>query len=172
MRRSSLAVLATALAMGVAFLVPATASAATTSAAVSCSGYGCDGTDPSATGCAATAVTVETADAHEANGSGLEIGYVQLRYSTACRTVWGRMVAFYPAAGDPGYEGYAGSFRNSDHLSEGCWTYTDDFSSTLDGYTCYSPQEYDGGVTSYAYADIYDPSLGGLSNTQIHTASY
>jgi len=171
MRRSSLAVLATALAMGVAFLVPATASAATTSAAVSCSGYGCDGTDPSATGCAATAVTVETEDAYEANGSGYETGYVQLRYSTACRTVWARLVVFYAAAGDPGYEGIGTAFRNSDHLSENCFAYSDDYSSSIGGYTCYSLQEYDGGVTSAAYAEIYDPSTGNVGN-QIHTASY
>ena len=167
MRRSLLAALAMTLAAGVAFLAPATASAAT--AAVSCSGYGCDGTDPSATGCAATAITAEQKDAYEANGSGYEIGYVQLRYSTACRTVWARLVVFYP---DPQiFEGQGSAFRNSDHQNENCYATTDDYSSSMDGYTCYTPQEYDGGVTSAAYATLYDPSTGN-ENMQIHTASY
>lgn len=169
MRRFSLVAVAMALAAGTAFLAPATASAATTAAAVSCSGYHCDGTDPSSTGCAATARTVEEKNAYEANGSGYEVGYVQLRYSTACRTVWARMVVFYPAAN--GYEGQASAFRNSDHQNENCWAYTSDYSSSLGGYTCYTLQEYDGGVTSAAYATIYDPSTGRVSNS-IHTASY
>jgi hypothetical protein len=165
MRRSSLAALAMALAAGVAFLVPATASAAP---AVGCSGYGCDGTDPSGTGCAATAITAETKNAYESNGSGYEIGYVQLRYSTACRTVWARIVVFYTNPQE--FEGQGSAFRNSDHQNENCYATSADYSSSMDGYTCYTPQEYDGGVTSAGYGIIYDPSTG--NSVEIHTASY
>jgi Protein of unknown function (DUF2690) len=165
-----LAALAIPLAAGAAFLVSPTASAATTSATVGCSGYGCDGTDPSSTGCAANAITAEQQTEYEANGSGYAVGYVQLRYSKTCRTVWTRIIVFYAAP--DGYEGIGTIYRNSDHNQVSCYAYTNDYSISLGGYTCYTLQEYDGGVTSAAYASLYDPSAGGVTARQIHTASY
>ena len=50
-----------------------------------CSGNGCNGLDPQTAGCAATAYTVLTAVFSDA--------FVQLRYSRACQTNWGRVIS-------------------------------------------------------------------------------
>ena len=48
-----------------------------------CSGNGCNGLDPQPTGCSATAYTVRTVTFSDA--------FVELRYSRACQTNWGRV---------------------------------------------------------------------------------
>src|SRR6266566_8002385 len=50
---------------------------------VTCSGEGCDGQNPATEGCGADAYTVQTAV--------FSNSYVELRYSPACGTNWGRV---------------------------------------------------------------------------------
>jgi hypothetical protein len=123
----------------------ATTGAGTTRIApqVSCSGYGCDGQPPDVSGCAATAITAEFAQIKDSTGRYL--GQIQLRYSTACRTVWARILSVYRGSE------YAAVVRNSDGTFEEC--FTDSFSSTLGAYSCFSTMLYDGGVTSFAVGD-------------------
>jgi hypothetical protein len=59
----------------------------------------CDDHDPAATGCAdATSITVT--DANITDSSGNIIGYVEVRYSSTCKTNWGRVTGLgaYAAA--------------------------------------------------------------------------
>lgn len=171
LRRSSLGALVISMSALAAFLVPSAASATTDAAAtVRCSGSSCNNTDPASTGCSATATTVKEVEAYEADGSGIAVGYIDLRYSTACRTTWARFVAFYPSE-DGEIDGAVSLVRNSDGRSESCQAYNTSFSSTLDGYTCYTDQLYDGGVTSYASGYVYDPSSGLVTNV-VRTGSY
>lgn len=58
--------------------------------AATCSGYGCDGTDPIATGCASGTVT-NTGTTYITNSAGQRLAYLELRYSVACGTNWGRI---------------------------------------------------------------------------------
>ena len=54
----------------------------------SCSGYSCDGKDPVSAGCDATGIT-----AASVRVSWVPSQFVQLRYSTACGTNWGRFTS-------------------------------------------------------------------------------
>jgi hypothetical protein len=123
--------------------VPASAATRPAVAAVTCSGNGCDGLSPGTTGCAATAITAKSVNLYR--GSEL-LGIVQLRYSTACRTVWGRIVNYVSTVGA------ALVHRNFDGRVEQCNSLT--YSSTLGAYSCYTLQLYDGGVTSYAGGSV------------------
>ena len=117
-------------------------------AAVSCSGRGCDGKDPVSSGCSSTAITAEDREIITSDGRGVT-GVIQLRYSTACRTVWARIInSFTPSNSNA--EGSV--FRNSDSNVESCLHLT--YSSSLGNYSCYTAMLYDGGVTSYAVGTI------------------
>ena len=181
LRKSLFAAFGLSLAAVIAVLVPSAASAATpavaaaatpaAAAAVTCSGSKCTNTDPASTGCSATAITAEQTEAYEANGSGIPVGYVQLRYSTACRTTWARYVDFYPAPDSQELEGQVSVIYSNQSKSEFCQNYNTSYSSSLGGYTCYTDQLYDGGTTSYASAVMYDPSSGLFTNVT-RTAAY
>jgi hypothetical protein len=95
---------------------------------------------PASTGCASTAITAEYANIF--NATAVRIGQIQLRYSTACRTVWGRIIEF---AQDPGQ---ASVHRNSDGRTYACNNPT--WSSSLGAYSCYTAMVYDAQVTSSA----------------------
>jgi Protein of unknown function (DUF2690) len=140
-KRSMLAMSAVA-AVSLAILAPATAASA--APAVTCSGHGCDFTDPETTGCANTAITAESANIYV---SGVKVGWIQLRYSTACRTVWARVVS-------PKYtNGGADVVPNTGGSSALCGPPLK-YSSTAGGYSCYTAQIYDGGITSYAEGTV------------------
>lgn len=123
----------------------AVASAAVRPAApnLTCSGYGCDGRDPINYGCASTAITAESANIYMGS---TKIGEAQLRYSTACRTVWGRVLSYDTSS--------AAAFvqRNTDKRAYTCNNVT--YSQTLGAYSCYTPMLYDGGPTSDAGGSI------------------
>jgi hypothetical protein len=161
MRKVTWSVLAVSAAFPIALLAPnVTASAATRPAApeVTCSGHGCDGKDPESTSCASTAITAEYANIFDAYAE--RIGQIQLRYSTACRTVWARVIAFGLTKGS------AVAKRNSDGLGFTCTGLT--YSQTLGAYSCYTLMLYDGGVTSYASGAITE----GSNTYTARTASY
>ena len=139
---SAVSLLATTSAL--ALLTPGTANAAT---------Y--DNKWPDETGCSNTAVTIYTVS--QATGK------LELRYSTACRTVWAR-ITVYPNAliKDP----QAWVVRNSDGRNNGGIV---KISSPGDGsIVAFSEMLNDAGVTSYAAAQ-WTTSEG---NHTARTASY
>ncbi|SDB96195.1 Protein of unknown function [Melghirimyces thermohalophilus] len=95
-----------------------------------------DGTDPVSTGCANSAITVESARIDP-------YATIELRYSTQCETAWARITA--SVAHDPGndYGGNAKVVRNSDGRSYSC---------EIPAYqtSCFTSQVNDSGVTSFA----------------------
>jgi Protein of unknown function (DUF2690) len=56
---------------------------------VTCSGSGCNGTSPETTGCAASASTLASHQIYD-RYTGANIGYVELRGSSVCKTRWAR----------------------------------------------------------------------------------
>ncbi|GIH07833.1 hypothetical protein Rhe02_59000 [Rhizocola hellebori] len=126
-----MAAVATLAFAATAVLVPGTANAAT---------Y--DGQDPIASGCASSVITARLANIRGYDGITI-VGQIQLRYSTACRTVWGRIVAYYND-----YNAHAYVNRNSDGAWYNCVNPT--WSNNLAAYSCYTPMLNDANVTSYA----------------------
>ena len=125
--RAAGAVLATISACSIFFASPASAAE-----------Y--DGVNPDTSSCNNTATTVKSASV--ANYQGVKVGTVELRYSTACRTVWVRTIGPVATADGSGMVGYV--VRNSDGK-----TYGADYRS---GTTKWSKMLNDVGVTSYAKA--------------------
>lgn len=75
---------------------PASAPAAVVTPMVSCSGSGCDGRDPEVTGCAASAVTVDSVTT--------SFGTFDLRFSRTCQTNWVRTNNFSGGASELGMD--------------------------------------------------------------------
>ncbi|TDU04994.1 uncharacterized protein DUF2690 [Streptomyces sp. 846.5] len=119
-----------------------------------------DGQDPIATGCASSAITAESTPIYR--GDLTQVGTIQLRYSTSCRTAWARIIT-------PLSTGVAFVYRNTGG-AEGCpgsgnaltW------SSTLGDYTCYTPMLNDANVASYGWG-VVDGWWGSSQGT---TPSY
>jgi hypothetical protein len=107
-----------------------------------------DGQDPIASGCASTASTPRSVPIR-ANGT--VVGRVDLRYSSGCRTVWGRVLAYYTP-----YQAVAYVYRNSDGAFQRCANAA--WSNTLFAYTCYTLMLNDANVTSYAWGYAAEPS--------------
>ncbi|MFI7505097.1 DUF2690 domain-containing protein [Streptomyces sp. NPDC049687] len=109
-----------------------------------------DGQSPVTSGCANSAITARTKNIYV--GSKL-VGRIDLRYSTSCRTAWGRVVAYYLAGA-----GEANVYRNSD----GKYYFCDntDWSDAVNGFTCYTAMVNDAGVTSYAWGQADDSDTG------------
>ncbi len=104
-----------------------------------------DGTDPIATGCSNTARVARQADL--VNGvTGAHHGTVQLYYSSACRTVWAKVITDEPGC-QPGIDfcGDAVVHRLSDGAELRCIT-------PAGSSSCYTRQLNDANVTSLAAA--------------------
>ncbi|MEG3636015.1 DUF2690 domain-containing protein [Micromonospora palythoicola] len=71
-------------------LITASLLVATPASAATCSGHGCDGTDPIDTGCSANARNATTHPKYITQGS-TTLAVVELRWSEACKTNWGRI---------------------------------------------------------------------------------
>lgn len=97
-----------------------------------------DGEDPIASGCANTAITARSTAIYV---NDTRVGTIELRYSTACRTVWGRVLSTGPY-------GTARIVRTSDWEWDTCASAS--WNSSLGKYTCYTPMLNDAGVESYA----------------------
>jgi hypothetical protein len=123
------------------------------------SGYGYDGQWPDISGCDSSAITAEQATIYQGNAT---IGYIQLRYSTTCRTAWARIISYY----NNGVGEKAGIERNSDGKFYNCYTAT---AYSGGGYSCYTQMVYDGGVSSYAWG--WSPNWYG-SSANASTPSY
>jgi hypothetical protein len=134
---SSLAVIGIAL---LSTLVPSVAASAATRPTVSpdvtCSGAGCNGASPTGSGCSSTAITAKTNAVLGIND--LYLGEVQLRYSTACKTAWGKILSYYPIG--------AGTIVRSDGLNYVCNSL--EFDSGTNVYVCSTRMVYDHPYTS------------------------
>jgi hypothetical protein len=97
-----------------------------------------DNQDPISSGCANTAITARSSAIYV---GGTQVGTIELRYSTSCRTVWGRVRSNGPY-------GHAKVNRTSDWE----WTYCDNLSwnSSMGQYACYTAMLNDVNVESYA----------------------
>ncbi|WP_329319954.1 DUF2690 domain-containing protein [Streptomyces sp. NBC_01262] len=140
-KRIALATAALTLGSGLA-LLPATGASA--------AAY--DGQSPVTSGCVNSAITASSKNIYV--GSKLE-GKIELRYSTSCRTAWGRVIAYYL-----GGEGEANVYRNSDGKYYLCENTT--WSEALNGFTCYTAMVNDAGVTSYAWGQVADFDTGDV----------
>lgn len=120
-----------------------------------------DGTDPGATGCSNTARVARSAPIRN-RYNGHAQGTVYLMYSTACRTVWAKMVTGAPGC-VPGDDwcGSATVHRNSDGRELICYT-------PAGRSSCSTRQLNDAGVTSFAEAEY----TNGPWNYYGKTASY
>ncbi|MEU1229689.1 DUF2690 domain-containing protein [Streptomyces sp. NPDC005828] len=118
------------------------------------SGY--DWADPISSGC--------SNDAYTARSSALpdndeQIGTVELRYSTACRTTWVRVYA-----DGPDFGGYVN--RNQDGATQ--WCGGPSIAPNGQEY-CFSPMLNDAGYTSYAAVHASDST--GYNESGTHTTS-
>jgi hypothetical protein len=143
-----------------AVVLPLTAAPAGAQPLVTCSNYGCDGWDPSQSGCSASASTPVPAR-QIYDHANRHLGQIELRYSSTCRTVWARVTNYISDAGN-------GFITRTDGAQEACGISS--WSTTMGGYSCYTPMLYDGGVTSFALGEDYDP-YDGIWYTQT-TGSY
>ena len=104
-----------------------------------------DGQDPEASGCSSSAITAEQ---HALTYNGATIGWVQLRYSTSCMTVWSRIETTNSAWA----KGDAEVVRNSPEASQG-WGWPGKavpWSSGNSAYSAWTPMLNDVDATSYA----------------------
>jgi hypothetical protein len=117
-----------------------------------------DGTDPSATGCANSSSTVESKYGKTANG--ITIVFVELRYSSSCRTTWARVTTVGLPGCKPGVDfcGLAIVHRNSDGKQ-----YTCEIPSG--GIGCYTKQVNDANVTSFAQGSADDGAYSATAKT-------
>ena len=120
-----------------------------------------DNVDPTSTSCANTASTVKSASLVASDGT--VVGSIELRYSSACRTVWARVNGSgyrqYDSAG-PGGE----VIRNSDGKTLSTIHCNSSHSS------CYSNMLNDAGVTSYARGFISHWAYGRVG--PVRTGNY
>ncbi|WP_327280622.1 MULTISPECIES: DUF2690 domain-containing protein [unclassified Streptomyces] len=97
-----------------------------------------DDQDPISSGCANTAITARSSAIYVGS---TQVGTIELRYSTACRTVWGRVRSTGPY-------GTASVTRTSDWEWNRCDSLS--WNSSMGQYTCYTAMLNDAGVESYA----------------------
>jgi Protein of unknown function (DUF2690) len=119
-----------------------------------------DNVNPDGNACQNTAIVARHKDILDNQNK--IAGYVELRYSTACRTVWARVHGPKGSQGDSyGPRGYV--HRNSD----GKQLSVIHCDST--GTNCWSNMLNDAGVTSYAHGNVDESSAGPFEAT---TTSY
>ena len=120
--------------------------------------YPYDGQDPVASGCSKSSTTIDS--------RGLFDGEVELRYSTACRTVWAR-VTIGTGSVDHSYALWAEIVRPNDGSELVCnYGGPGTFSNSTNGGEtgCYTPMLDDAFMTSYA--------TGGANGDIVQTGAY
>lgn len=126
---------------------------------VKCSGNGCNGTDPHATLCDQTAVRAPGTGLTHIWYAGNDVGYVELRFSTQCRTIWSRVfytggygsqawmaTGVYRDPEPPSYDFVNGTCRTATIPNSFCH----DYLTANSGVGSYGLQIYDGGYWGYA----------------------
>ncbi|MFF0477759.1 DUF2690 domain-containing protein [Streptomyces sp. NPDC004284] len=143
--KKSLAVVTASVALAVGFSGSASAAA-----------Y--DNQDPNSSGCASTAITAKSSPIYVGS---TQVGTIELRYSTSCRTVWGRVRSTGPY-------GHATVTRTSDWE----WNYCDNLSwnSSLGQYSCYTAMLNDTNVESYATG--HASASNGYNSSDVSTGRY
>jgi hypothetical protein len=141
---------------GIAVLLIGTASSLVAAGPAAAATY--DGTDPSATGCASSGSTVESKYGKTAVGT--TIVFVELRYSSSCRTTWARVTTVGLPGCKPGVDfcGLAIVRRNSDGKQYTC-------EIPKGGVGCYTKQVNDAGVTSFAQGSADDGAYSATAKT-------
>ncbi|WP_405816654.1 YjfA family protein [Streptomyces sp. NBC_01390] len=117
-----------------------------------------DNQDPIASGCANTAITARSTAIYVGS---TRVGTIELRYSTACRTVWGRVLSTGPY-------GTAKVSRTSDWEWNDCASLS--WNSSLGQYTCYTAMLNDAGVESYAMGSA--SASNGFNSDNFETGRY
>ena len=117
-----------------------------------------DNEDPIASGCANTAITARSTAIYV---NSTQVGTIELRYSTACRTVWGRVLSTGPY-------GHAMLSRTSDWEWNDCGNLS--WNSSLGKYTCYTAMLNDAGVESYARGSA--SMSNGYNSDEFETGRY
>ncbi|MFI0961143.1 DUF2690 domain-containing protein [Streptomyces sp. NPDC021080] len=143
--QKSLAVATASIALAVGFTGSASAAA-----------Y--DGQDPISSGCANTAITAKSSGIYVGS---TQVGTIELRYSTACRTVWARVRSTGPY-------GTATITRTSNWDWDRCDSLS--WNSSMGQYSCYTPMLNDAGVQSYASGSA--SASNGYNSGQVDTARY
>ncbi|MFI2206649.1 DUF2690 domain-containing protein [Streptomyces sp. NPDC020192] len=100
--------------------------------------YAYDHEDPISSGCADTATTARSTAIYV---NSTQVGTIELRYSTACRTVWARVRSTGPY-------GDATVTRTKDWEWDRCTSLS--YNSSMGQYTCYTPMLNDADMQSYA----------------------
>ena len=128
--------------------------------AVAQAGPELDNTDPIATGCSNTGRVVEHEPLRNTNGNGQVQGTIYLFYSSACRTVWAKIVTDGPNCQSNGvWCGNAYVIRDRDGRVLGRPT-------PVGGTTAYTKQLNDIDVTSYALGNLTTQSSGYFNKTE------
>lgn len=142
-RFSVVATAVAALALTAGLAVPASAASAK---------Y--DGKDPKTYGCDASAKTVDSKSVKASDGTLL--GTIELRYSTACRTVWAKVTSLQSVS----------SFGNGAEASIVRKDGTTLTYKCVSGKSCYTPMLDDKNTSSYAHGDITIWFKRGMQNTK------
>lgn len=134
--------------------------------ASSASAYpGHDGKDPIKAGCAGDARTVRSA-AILTNRTRKEVGLIELRYSSRCRSAWARITNFYRYVPGDAHQGHGYVHRNQDGREYTC--------SPPPGVrkSCYTRMVNDAGLTAYARGVIDTYPTDGYQGASGRTGSY
>jgi hypothetical protein len=179
--RQRLASVVVAMALtGTAFAVGASPVTAT-ACSPSSHGNWCNGTSPQLTGCAATGIRAPGVPVSYIYSGSTQVGYVELRFSTACRTTWARVFYLtgfgstsWIGAGIVRSDGTSYDYGVDDTCTMGQYGDTFCRDNVGPGVGVYGYQVYDGGYTSYAMGFVCgtDSSCAGLGTKYNHTGSY
>lgn len=119
-------------------------------ASAMCSGYGCDSWDPIISGCYTSAVTVASAPIWS---KGVQLGTVDLRWSTACKTNWTRVT----------------SYINNTYFYAYVYRYSDGKMMFLDGWypfdsVKWTPMVYAANICAFGYGSVESRDNEGFPN--------
>ncbi|MEU7808712.1 DUF2690 domain-containing protein [Micromonospora chalcea] len=141
------------LGTGLAAVVPQAANAN------ACTDFCYDGKDPVTLGCGNTS----TKHAAPIQVSGTTIGIIELRYSSTCRTAWGR-IQIWKAEWEKGAIpwAYGQVVRNSSTYPANYRCTRLAWSSVTSSYTCYTPMVNDKNLVSFANAELQYYNATGI----------
>ncbi|MFM9607742.1 DUF2690 domain-containing protein [Streptomyces niveiscabiei] len=117
-----------------------------------------DGQDPISSGCANSAITARSNAIYV---GGTQVGTIELRYSTSCRTAWARVRSTGPYGGATVTRTSNWDWYRCDSLS---------WNSSMGQYTCYTPMLNDAGVQSFARGSA--SASNGFNSDDVETGSY
>lgn len=117
-----------------------------------------DGQDPISSGCANSAITARSNAIYV---GGTQVGTIELRYSTSCRTAWARVRSTGPY-------GTATVTRTSNWDWYRCDSLS--WNASMGQYTCYTQMLNDAGVESFARGSA--SMSNGYNSDDVETGRY